>query len=85
MTRSRRKHRRDRKRLRRYLLRKLEWRRMLDCAFWDRERGEKVVLGSYPFFNVAHGEVLFDRKGYLNPSLQQENKKTEDVKKLHEP
>ena len=52
------------------VLRRIERRRMLDCAFWDKCRGETVSMGSYPFLNVGKGEVLFDKRGYLNPSLE---------------
>ena len=68
--RARSKQKKDFERLQIRLIKRIERRRMFDAAFWDRERAETVALGSYPFLNVGKGEVLFDKRGYLNPSLR---------------
>jgi len=48
----------------------LERRRLLDEAYWDRERCELVALADHPFLGVGKGEVLFDTRGYVNPVLE---------------
>ena len=70
MGRARSKRLKDLERFRLRLIKRIERRHMFDAAFWDRERGETVALGSYPFLNVGRGEILFDKRGYLNPSLK---------------
>jgi len=57
------------------LARWLEHRRLLNEAYWDRQRAELVAVHDYPFYNVARGEVLFDRRGYVNPSLEEKRQK----------
>jgi len=42
---------------------------MLNEAFWDRRAAELIAVRDYPSLNVFRGEVLFDRRGYVNPSL----------------
>lgn len=61
---------RDKDRRAFFLLRKIERRRLFDEAFWDGEHAETISLGSYPFLQIVKGEVLFDKRGYLNPSLE---------------
>jgi len=48
----------------------LERRRLLDEAYWDRERCELVAIEHHPFLGVGKGEVLFDARGYVNPALE---------------
>jgi hypothetical protein len=48
----------------------LERRRLLDEAYWDRERCELVAIEDHPFLGVGKGEVLFDTRGYVNPALE---------------
>jgi len=71
MTRSRRKRRKDLLRLARWL----ERRRLLRESFWDRHRAELVAVHDYPFYGITKGEVLFDRRGYVNPSLERQSQK----------
>lgn len=42
---------------------------MLAESFWDSQAAELVALRVYPLHNVDRGEVLFDQRGYVNPSL----------------
>ncbi|MEM2578527.1 MAG: hypothetical protein QXV88_06575 [Candidatus Bathyarchaeia archaeon] len=65
MARSRRKRYRDMLRLAYWVERRL----MLNEAFWDRRAAELIAVKDYPSLNVFRGEVLFDRRGYVNPSL----------------
>jgi len=41
-------------------------------AFMDGERGEVVAVGDYPLIEVGMGEVLFDVRGYVSPSLRRD-------------
>ena len=65
MARARSKRRRD---LVRLALR-LERRRLIRESYWDREKAELIAVHDYPFCDVNQGEVLFDKRGYINPSL----------------
>ena len=71
MARSRRKRLKDLLRLAWWL----ERRRLLREAFWDKHRAELVAVHDYPFYGVMRGEVLFDRRGYVNPSLERQSQK----------
>jgi len=42
---------------------------LLAESYWDPERCELVALRDYPLLRISRGEVLFDRRGYVNPSL----------------
>jgi len=70
MGRARSKRRKDWLRYRAWLKR----RRMISLAvresLWDRERAELVSLRGYPAVNIARGEVLFDKRGYVSPSIE---------------
>lgn len=69
MGRARSKRKKDLTRYTFRLLRRMERKRMLHDGFWDRRKAELVALGIYPLNNVGRGEVLFDNRGYVNPSL----------------
>ena len=66
---------RSRRRRWRDFLRKVWWlerKRLLREAFWDRQRAELVAVDDYPLYGISKGEVLFDQKGYVNPSLMRD-------------
>ena len=48
---------------------RLERRRLLREGLWDREKAELIAMHDYPFCDVIRGEVVFDNRGYVNPSL----------------
>jgi hypothetical protein len=52
-----------------WLLRRRERRRMLHESFWDPEAAELIALDHFFLHDVAPGEVLFDQRGYVTPSL----------------
>jgi len=39
-------------------------------AYWDRERKEAIALEDLEVIKVVRGEVLYDRRGFLSPSLK---------------
>jgi hypothetical protein len=42
---------------------------MLHESFWDPEAAELIALDHFFLHDVAPGEVLFDQRGYVTPSL----------------
>jgi len=67
--RARSKRLKDKRRFEFWLMRKLQRRMLLAESYWDPERCELVALRDYPLLRISRGEVLFDRRGYVNPSL----------------
>jgi len=49
----------------------LERQRMLAEAYWDKHKAELVALASYSLHSAERGDVLFDVKGYVHPSLRE--------------
>ena len=70
MAKSRRNISRDNARARLFHLRKLERRRILEESLWDREKAELVSLNPYYFHEVDPGDVLFDQRGHVHPSME---------------
>jgi len=70
LARSKRKRVKDLKRFQLWKLRRMERQRLLAESWWDPDRAELVALRSYPMHGIGRGEVLFDRRGYVNPSLE---------------
>ena len=65
MVRARSKRRRDLIRL----AMRLERRRLIRESLWDREKAELIAIHDHPFWNIIRGEIIFDKHGYVNPSL----------------
>jgi len=42
---------------------------MFSESFWDRRLAELIAVRDYPSLNIFRGEVILDRRGYVNPSL----------------
>jgi len=53
-------------------LRREARRQVLREAYWDRERGECVSLREMPPIRVVRGEVLYDVRGFVSPSISQD-------------
>jgi len=70
LARSKRKRVKDLKRFQLWKLRRMERQRLLAESWWDPDRAELVALRNYPMHGISRGEVLFDRRGYVNPSLE---------------
>jgi len=47
----------------------VERRLMFSESFWDRRLAELIAVRDYPSLNIFRGEVILDRRGYVNPSL----------------
>ena len=45
---------------------------VLRDAYWDRERGESVATRDVKVVGVLRGEVLYDVRGYVSPSVDPE-------------
>lgn len=41
-------------------------------AYWDRERGESVSVREMKSIGVVRGEVLYDVRGFVSPSIDPE-------------
>ena len=70
LARARSKKLKDLRRFQLWKLRKLERQRLLAESWWDPDRAELVALHCYPMHGVSRGEILFDRRGYVNPALE---------------
>lgn len=66
---SKRKKHRDRMRYLLWKLKRQERSRMLHESFWDKRACELVAVDNYFLHDVGPGEVLFDRRGFVTPSL----------------
>ncbi len=40
-------------------------------AYWDRERHESVALKKIDILGIIRGEVLYDSRGYISPSIEE--------------
>lgn len=67
---SRSKRRRDRERQRRWQLKRLEKKRLLAEAYWDKHNAELIATESYVSYGAEKGDVLFDSKGYNHSGLE---------------
>lgn len=84
MGRAKSKHEKDSRRYRLRRLHRMERRRMFSEGFWDKCKAELISLDIYPIYNVDRGEILFDHRGYVNPSLDQVHKPTKNITPLLE-
>lgn len=46
-------------------------RQVLREAYWDKDRGECVSRGEMRPLGVVRGEVLYDVRGFISPSISQ--------------
>lgn len=49
----------------------LALRAVFSQAYWDRQRKECIALTSGGILQVDRGDVLYDSKGYVHPSLEE--------------